>query len=307
MNKIIVMLRSNADEWARLLQAALPKHSVVTDLEAGRDSLYAVVGKPPPGALSQLPALKVVFSVNAGVEALLESGEVPPSIPIVRMVDEGLAEGMLEWVLATTLAWHRNLFLYRAAQVAGYWAPQPEALARDRSLTVLGGGHLGGRAARILAQVGFKTTVWSRTPKDIPGVRSLAGLEKLSAAVKGCDMLVNLLPLTSATENILDYKLLVQIAPGGVLINAGRGRHVVDADVIALLDRGHLRATVLDVFREEPLPTTHPFWSHPNVYLTPHVAAPTHPSIATSAIAENVVAYEASGPLRNVVDIERGY
>jgi glyoxylate/hydroxypyruvate reductase len=307
MNKIIVMLRSNAEEWARLLKASLPDHAIVTELQTGRDSLYAVVGKPPPGSLAALPALKVIFSVNAGIEALLESGEVPASIPIVRMVDEGLAEGMLEWVLACTLSWHRNLFFYREAQLQRQWTPQREVLARDRRVTVLGAGHLGGRAARFLAQIGFNTTVWSRTPKDIPAVRSLAGREQLSAAVHGSELLINLLPLTPATEDILDRKLLVQMASGGVLINAGRGRHLVDDDVIDLLDDGHLRAAVLDVFRDEPLPTAHPFWSHPRVYLTPHVAAPTHAATAVAAIAENLRAHEQGAPLRNVVDLQRGY
>jgi glyoxylate/hydroxypyruvate reductase len=307
MTKIVVMVRDNADEWVRLLRAALPDHDVVTGPIDATDSAYAVVGKPPPGALAAIADLKVVFSINAGVEALLESGEVPPGIPIVRMADDGLAEGMLEWVLATTLAWHRNLYAYRSAQQAGRWAPLPEVLARDRRVCVLGAGHLGGRVAAALGQIGFSTRAWSRTPKTIAGVTCLAAAERLDEAVAGTDILINLLPLTAATENLLGRRLLSLLAPRAVLINGGRGRHVVDEDVLELLDEGQLSAAVLDVFREEPLPPAHPFWRHPGVYLTPHVAAPTHTVTAATAIAANIKGYEAGAALRHVVDPELGY
>lgn len=307
MKKIAVLLRSNTEEWLRLLRAALPQHTVVADAAEAADAEYAVVGKPAPGVLASLRALQIVFSVNAGVEALLESGEVPAGIPIIRMADDGLAEGMLEWVLATTLAWHRNLFAYRERQLQGIWAPLPEILARDRRVTVLGAGHLGGRVAAALAQIGFNTRVWSRTPKQIPGAVSLAGDSALPRAIEDAEILINLLPLTPATENLLNAPLLAHLAPNAVLINAGRGRHVVDQAVIELLDSGRLRAAVLDVFREEPLPHAHPFWRHPSVYITPHVAAPTHASTAVAAIAENLLGFESGAALRYVVDPVRGY
>jgi glyoxylate/hydroxypyruvate reductase A len=305
MKSLLLMLRSNAGEWVELLRTALPGHSILT--EPVGEIAYAVVDKPAPGALSALHGLEVVFSVNAGVEALLEGAVVPDGIPIVRMADDGLAEGMLEWVLATTLTWHRNLFGYRALQEAGHWSPMHEVLARDRRVCVLGSGHLGGRVAAVLAQIGFTTHTWSRSSKEIPGVTSHVGPGALQAAVAGCDFLINLLPLTPATENLLDHRLLSCLAPRAVLINGGRGRHVVDRAVIELLDSGQLRAAVLDVFREEPLPEGHPFWRHPGVYVTPHVAAPTHAATAVAAIAANLRGYEAGAPLRHVVDLSRGY
>jgi len=306
MKKLRVMLRSNTAQWVELLQRALPDHVIVTEADDA-DIPYAVVGKPAPGALAAMIGLKVVFSVNAGIEALLESGEVPVHIPIVRMVDDGLAEGMLEWILATTLAWHRNLFVYRRQQRDGVWSPRQEVLARDRCVTVLGAGHLGGRVAEWLARLGFKTRAWSRSLKQIPGVHCHFGPDGLDAAVADCEILINLLPLTPATENLLDRRLLSRLAPQSVLINGGRGRHVVDQAVIDLLDSGHLRAAVLDVFREEPLPENHAFWRHPGVYLTPHVAAPTHAATAVAAIADNILGYESGAALRHVVDLERGY
>jgi len=309
MKTILVLLRSNVEQWTGLLRAALPDHRVITDLAQadGKRVPYAVVGKPAPGALAAIPGLEVLFSVNAGIEGLLESGEVPTGIPIVRMVDEGLAEGMLDWVLATTLAWHRNLFDYRASQVAGDWRPLAEILARDRQVTVLGAGHLGGRVAAALAGIGFQTRTWSRTAKRIEGVRSHHGAPGLEAAVAGAEILINLLPLTPATENLIDQRLLSWLAPRAVLINGGRGRHVVDAAVLEALAGGGLRAAVLDVFREEPLPPTHPFWTHPGVYLTPHVAALTQATTAVAAIAENLRGFEAGAPLRHVVELSRGY
>lgn len=306
MGSVLVMLRSKPDEWAALLAEALPGHAVRVRPD-GHAVDYAVVGKPPPGELGALHGLRAVFSVNAGVEALLESNEVPPGVPLVRMVDHGLVAGMTEWVVAQTLAWHRNLFAYRDSQTRGQWAPQPEALASERAVAVLGLGTLGRPVAETLARLGFVVRGWSRSPHEITGVRCLAGADGLHAAVAHADTLVNLLPLTPATENILDAPLLRGLAPGAVVINAARGRHLVDADLLALLDSGHLRAAVLDVFREEPLPPPHPFWSHPRVFLSPHVAAPTHARVAASVIADNIRGFEAGRPLSHVVDRDRGY
>ncbi len=308
MKTILVMLRSNADHWAELLRKALPDHRVETDpAEIGGKIDYVVAGVPPKGALAAIGPFEVLFSVNAGVERLLEDGEVPPGRPIVRMVDDGLAEGMLEWVMATTLAWHRNLFEYREQQLALSWQPKAEKLARDRTVTVLGAGHLGAPVATLLAQIGFRTRAWSRSPKDLKGVTCFSGSDGLAPAVEGTEILIGLLPLTPATENLVGAAVFARMAPGSVLINGGRGRHIVDQALIDALDSGRLRAAVLDVFREEPLPTGHPFWRHPRVYLSPHVAAPTHAETAIEAIVENLRGYEAGQPLTHVVDLARGY
>ncbi|NPD68958.1 glyoxylate/hydroxypyruvate reductase A [Lichenicola cladoniae] len=308
MKTILVMLRAHADDWVRLLKLGLPNHAVVTDRSAALGPLsYAVVGKPPAGAIAALGRLDALFSVNAGIEALIESNEIPEGLPLVRMVDDGLAAGMLEWVLAETLAWHRNLFYYRSAQHENRWAPLQEKMASERTVSVLGAGHLGLPVAKHLAALGFNTRTWSRSGTAIPGVDSYRGPDGLFACVDGSDMLINLLPLTPETENLLDAALLQRLAPAAVLINGGRGRHLVDEAVIALLDDGHLRAAVLDVFRTEPLPEGHPFWSHPGVFLSPHVAAPTHPDTAVASIVRNIRGFESGLPLRHVVDRKRGY
>jgi len=308
MKTILVMLRSGADHWSKRLRQALPNHCVVTDAAAAGGRVdYVVTSVPPKGALAALGSFEVLFSINAGVERLLAGGEVPPTLPIVRMVDDGLSEGMLEWVVATTLAWHRNLFDYREQQSTLTWKPWAEKLARHRTVTVLGAGHLGAPVAELLAQIGFRTRVWSRSPKALKGVASFDGPDGLAAALDGAEILICLLPLTPATENLLDESIFARLAPGSILINCGRGHHIVDQALIDALDGGQLRAAVLDVFREEPLPRNHPFWHHPRIYISPHVAAPTHPETAVAAIVENLRGYEAGQPLKHVVNLAIGY
>ncbi len=308
MKTLVVLLRANALEWVELLKQALPDHAVLLDPSAVQGAVtYALVGKPPAGALKALGPIEALFSVNAGVEALLQPGEVPDDVPIVRLSDGALTAGMLEWVLAQTLAWHRNLFDYRASQVEMRWAPVPEKLASERPVTVLGAGHLGAPVALALARLGFPVRAWSRTLKELAGVDCLAGREALLPAVAGAEILINLLPLTVETDGLLDQGVLGALARGSVLINGGRGRHVVDEALLALLDEGHLRAAALDVFREEPLPLSHPFWRHPRVFVSPHVAAPTQAASAVAAIAANIRRHEAGLPMSDVVDRIRGY
>lgn len=308
MKTLIVMLRANASEWVDLLKQALPDHEVLLDPSAARGAItYALAGKPPAGALAALGRIEALFSVNAGVEALLQPGAVPDDVPIVRLADGALAAGMLEWVLAQALAWHRNLFDYRASQVEIRWAPMLEKVSSERPVTVLGAGHLGAPVAQALARLGFPVRTWSRTPKELAGVDCLAGREALHPAVAGAEILINLLPLTEETDGLLDHQVLGTLARGSVLINGGRGRHVVDEALLALLDTGHLRAAVLDVFREEPLPLSHPFWRHPRVFVSPHIAAPTHAASAVATIAANIRRHEAGLPMSDIVDRVRGY
>jgi len=308
MKTILIMLPAHVDDWVRLLKLGLPGHAVVTEVSAAEGPIsYAVVDKPSAKAIATLGRLDALFSVNAGIEALLESGEIPDGLPIVRMVDDGLAAGMLEWVLAQTLAWHRNLFHYQAAQRERCWLPLQEKLASERTICVLGVGQLGRPLVEQFALLGFNTRAWSRSGTAVPGVASFGGPHGLSPCVDDADFLINLLPLTPETENLLDAALLRRLAPGAVLINGGRGRHLVDEAVIEALDEGRLRAAVLDVFRTEPLPADHPFWSHPGIYLSPHVAALTHPASAVASIVQNIRGFESGIALRHVVNRTRGY
>jgi glyoxylate/hydroxypyruvate reductase A len=308
MKRLLVAARANPEAWAALFRKELPDHEILTATPTDAAPVaYVVVGRPEAGLIRSLPGLEVVLSLNAGVEHLLASGEVPQHIPIVRMVDDGLTEGMVDWVMAQALAWHRNLFEYHAEQRERRWAPRPEKLARERIVLVLGAGALGLPVLAMLKAFGFRTRVWSRTLHVIPGVEAFAGAEGLEGALAGVDILINLLPLTAETENLLDRKAFARLAPGAFLINGGRGGAIVDADLLSALDEGVLGGAALDVFRQEPLSIDHPFWTHPGVRLSPHVAAPTHPHTAVSAMAETVRRHERGEPLLHLVDRQRGY
>jgi len=295
------------DAWVGALRGELPGHRVLTAPTSGEPIAYVAVDQAPPGLIASLPGLEMVLSLNAGVERLLAPGQVPQHLPIVRMVDPGLTEGMIEWVLAQALAWHRNLFAYEASQGEGVWAPIPERLARERTVTVLGAGALGGPVALALRAVGFQVRAWSRTGVELTGVTAFAGPGGLPAALEGADVLVNLLPMTAQTLDLLDAAAFDRLADGAFVINAGRGDHLVDADLIAALDGGRLSGAALDVFREEPLPAGHPFWTHPGVRVSPHVAAQSHVRTGAAVLAETIRRWERGEPLQNLVDRARGY
>jgi glyoxylate/hydroxypyruvate reductase A len=308
MKSLLVAAPQNAEVWAEHFRRELPGHRIlVAPPEPGTPVAYIAVGRPPPGLIASLTGLEVVLSLNAGIEPLLLPGVVAESIPIVRMVDDGLTEGMLDWVLAQVLAWHRELFAYADSQKAGLWEPRPVRLARERVVTVLGAGALGRPVAEMLRSFGFQVRVWSRSPRPIPGVDSFAGAEGFGAALDGADVLIDLLPLTPDTEGLLDARAFDRLAAGAFVINGGRGGTVVDEELIAALDRGQLSAAALDVFHREPLPAAHPFWSHPGVRVFPHVAAPTQLSTAVVVMAETVRRWERGEPLENLVDRARGY
>jgi glyoxylate/hydroxypyruvate reductase len=309
MKRLFIASRGNPEHLAQLFRAELPDFEVLTSQpqQGDADVPFIVVGRPLPGVVRAVPGLKLVLSLNAGIEHLLDSGEVPDELPIVRLVDDGLALGMAEWVLAQALAWHRNLFLYAELQARGEWTPHPEKLANERKVAVLGAGALGRPTAEHFIRFGFDTTVWARSKHDIPGATTFAGKDQLLEAARGADILVNLLPLTAETADVVDAELLDVLADGAFFINGARGGHVVDADLIAALDSGKLSAAALDVFRTEPLPAEDPIWKHPKIRLSPHVAAPTHQHMAVKEMAANIRRFENGEPVRNVVDRGLGY
>ncbi len=305
MKTLFVAARANPEAMAEMFRAELPDHDVVTVAPTDRPVAYAVVGKPEPGLLASLNGLELVLSLNAGIEYLLGLGE-KPDVPIVRMVDPGLVEGMVEWVAAQLLAWHRNLFVYRDQQRAGNWTQHAELMARERTVTVLGAGALGGPVAATLATLGFRVRTWSRTGRAVANVQGFDAAH-LADAVSGANAVVNLLPATPETADIIDAGLLARLAPGALLVNAGRGVAVVDTDVIAALDGGQLGWAVLDVFRTEPLPVDHPFWTHPQVFVSPHVAAPTHARTAVAVMADSIRRHERGAAVPHIVDRALGY
>jgi glyoxylate/hydroxypyruvate reductase A len=247
---------------------------------------------------------KAVLNLWAGVENVVHNTTL--TIPLCRMVEDGLTEGMVEWVTGHVLRHHLGIDACLAQQ-DGRWRPAYPPLARDRRVVVLGLGELGSACARMLAALKFDVAGWSRTPRSLDGVDVFSGDAGLRAALTGADILVLLLPLTPATENLMTAERLSWLAPGAVLINPGRGALIDDAALLAALGSGQLSHATLDVFRTEPLPPDHPFWGHPKVTVTPHVASETRPRTASMTIAENVRRGEAGEPFLYVVDRARAY
>ena len=247
---------------------------------------------------------KAVLSLWAGVEAVADNPTL--SQPLARMADEGLALGMREWVAGHVLRSHLGLDLDVLGQ-DGKWRPRVPPLARDRCVGILGLGHLGRACAEALVALGFAVCGWSRTPGETPGVLRHCGAEGLEATLARSEILVVLLPLTRETAGILDARAMSLLPRGAAILNPGRGALIDDDALLAALDSGQVGHATLDVFATEPLPPEHPYWVHPRVTVTPHIAANTRPDTSAAAIAENIRRGEAGEPFLNLVDRRLGY
>lgn len=248
---------------------------------------------------------RAVLNIWAGVERVV--GNPTLTQPLCRMVDPSLTEGMVEWVTGQVLRYHLGLDHFILHQDGVWLHDRVPPLARDRPVAMLGLGALGQACTRALTGLGFPVTGWSRTPKDIDGINSLSGADGLRRVLSGADIIVLLLPLTAETENLLDAEKLGWLRPGAVVINPGRGGLIDDDALLAALDQGRVGHATLDVFRTEPLPADHPFWAHPKVTVTPHIAAETRPDTAAEVIAENIRRGETGEPFLHRVDRGLGY
>jgi glyoxylate/hydroxypyruvate reductase A len=248
---------------------------------------------------------KAVLNLWAGVERIV--GNPTLTQPLCRMVDPALTEGMVEYVVGHALRHHLGMDQHLLHQ-DGVWRNHLiPPIARERPVTILGLGELGAACGQALARLNFPVTGWSRTAKQVPGIKCLSGAEGLEVALTGAQVTVLLLPLTAETENVLNAARIGRMARGGFVINPGRGPLIDDAALLAALDSGQLAHATLDVFRQEPLPPAHPFWSHPGVTVTPHIAADTRAESASRVVAENIRRGQAGEPFLHLVDRARGY
>lgn len=295
--------------WIAELARALPEAQLRVWPEAGAaaEVEYVLAWNHPSGLLQQFPHLRAIFCLGAGVDRLLQDPLLPQGVPIVRMVDPSLVAGMNEFVLMRTLHYHRRMPEYAAQQRARQWRQLYPPLARERRVGIMGLGELGRACARSLVQLGFDVSGWSRTPKALPGVACHAGWQELPAFLARAEILVCLLPHTAETAGILSAATFAQLPRGACLINVARGALLVEEDLIPALDAGRLAGATLDVFRTEPLPPEHPFWSDPRITVIPHAAALTLPQTAARTVADNVRRHRAGQPLLNVVDVRLGY
>jgi glyoxylate/hydroxypyruvate reductase A len=307
-----ILVRAGAkalDLWRALLTAALPGRDFRFFPALGDPAAIgiALVWQPEPNLLSGLPNLKLIVCLGAGVDAILADPSFPRHLPVVRLVDPYMTAAMSEYVVFQVMRLHRQDFTYLAQQSRAEWREHPQKNAAERPVGILGFGTLGQDAGRKLKALGFDVAGWSRSAKDVPGLPTYAGTAGLDAILARSEILVSLLPLTRDTEGLLDASSLARLPRGAAIVNAGRGRTLVEADLLAALDSGQLSAAVLDVFHTEPLPSDHPFWRHPRIVVTPHIAADTHPTTAIAAVVEAVREFEAGLPLTNRVDLARGY
>jgi glyoxylate/hydroxypyruvate reductase len=297
---------TSADAWLAGLRAALPSADVTLWQPGAPQADYAVVWAPPQQFLDEQPQLKALFNIGAGVDALLKL-TLPAQTQVVRLDDAGMSVQMAEYVCHAVIRHFREFDGYEADMAKGKWSFRKPHSRMDFPVGVLGLGVLGERVAKAVAQFDFPVNGWSRMPKSLPGVQCFAGEAQLDAFLQASRVLVCLLPLTSETRDILNHRHLSQLRPGGYVINVARGAHLVDDDLLALLDSSHLAGATLDVFRTEPLPPTHAFWQHPKITLTPHTSARTLRTESIAQIAGKISAMQRGEPVAGRVDPQRGY
>ena len=299
----------SAERWSAELHRLLPDLEIRVWPQIGNTGEIdvALVWRPPSGLLASLPKLKLIAALGAGVDHVLADPLIPAGVPVVRLVDPYMTAAMSEYVQLQVLRLHRQDPVYLAQQREHVWRGRPQPNAAGRRVGVLGMGELGRDAALKLSVLGFDIAGWSRTERRLPGIVCFHAAEGLRALLARSEILVCLLPLTPATEGILDARLFAGLPSGAAIVNCARGQHLVEADLVAALDSGQLSAAILDVFRDEPLPPQHPFWSDPRILITPHVAAATHAPTAAPVVADNVRRLRQGRPLLHLVDRERGY
>ncbi len=294
------------DPWVDGFRAALPGAEFTSWVPGAPPADYAVVWAPPQAFFDEQPDLKAVFNMGAGVDALMKLN-IPPQAQVVRLDDAGMSVQMAEYVCHAVIRHFREFDGYEADTRAGKWSYRKPRMRADFTVGVMGLGVLGTRVAQALKGFDFSVNAWSRSPKVLDGVRGFAGTEQLDDFLAASKVLVCLMPLTPETQDILNYRNLSLLQPGGYVINVARGGHLVDDDLIALIDSGHLAGATLDVFRQEPLPSAHPFWLHPKITVTPHTSARTLREDSIAQIAGKITAMALGLPVAGVVERERGY
>ena len=294
------------EPWLQGFSAALPGADISVWQPGAPQADYAVVWAPPQQFINEQLGLKALFNIGAGVDGLLKL-RLPPQALVVRLDDAGMAVQMAEYVCHAVIRHFRELDGYEADTAAGRWGYRKPRLRSDFPIGVMGLGVLGERVAKALAQFDFPINGWSRSPKAIAGVRAFSGADQFNDFLAASRVLVNLLPLTPGTADIINKDTLARLLPGAYVINVARGAHLVDNDLLAAIDSGQVAGATLDVFRTEPLPAGHAFWSQPRITLTPHTSARTLRDESIAQIARKIAALQRGEAVAGVVSPERGY
>lgn len=294
-------------QWAEVFAREAPdiEFRLWPDVENVADVRFLAAWQPPADLATRWPNLQVLFSTGAGVDQF-DFAVLPPQLPVVRMIEPGIVQGMVEYVTHAVLDLHRDMPSYRRQQQRGVWQPLPVCTADRRRVGVLGLGSLGVAVLEKLVSFGFDCAGWSRSRHEVPGVHCHAAGE-LDAFLQRTEILVCLLPLTAATHGFLDAECLARLPRGASLVHVGRGQQLVAADLLRALDEGSLAEAVLDVTDPEPLPLGNALWAHPRVRITPHIASMTQPRTAARAVIDNLRRLARGEPLSGLVDRSRGY
>jgi glyoxylate/hydroxypyruvate reductase A len=305
--KITICFASLPPEpWVQAVQQAFPAAEVYAWTPGAAQADHAIVWAPPQQFIDEQSGLQALFNIGAGVDALLQL-KLPPSLKVVRLDDAGMSVQMAEFVCHAVIRHFREFDGYDADTQAGKWSYRKPRSRTDFAVGVMGLGVLGERVAKALQVFEFPVNGYSRSPKDLPGIRCFSGAQALPDFLAATRVLVNLMPLTPETENILNHATLSQLQKGAYVINVARGKHLVDDDLLALIDSGHLAGAALDVFRTEPLPADHVFWQHPKITVTPHTSARTLREESIAQIVGKMQALQRGEPINGVVDHQRGY
>ena len=297
---------TKAEPWLQGLSAALPGAELSVWEPGAPVADYAVVWAPPQQFMDEQQGIKALFNIGAGVDALLQR-RLPQGARVVRLDDAGMAVQMAEYVCHAVIRHFREFDQYEASMRAGQWAYRKPRLRQDFAVGVMGLGVLGERVAKALAQFDFPVNGWSRSPKAIDGVRAFTGAEQFNDFLGASRVLVNLLPLTPDTTDVINKDTLARLQQGAYVINVARGAHLVDEDLLAAIASGHVAGATLYVFRTEPLPAGHAFWSHPRITITPHTSARTLRDESIAQIAGKIAALARGEAIAGVVSLERGY
>ena len=308
MSFVLKSTEERARLWKPMFASELPELAFHVWPETGdpQKVRYLAAWQPPENLAENFSNLEVLFSVGAGVDQL-NLASIPENVRVVRMMEPGLAEGMIEYVLWAVLSYHRNMFQYARQQEAHVWKGTPNVSSSLFRVGVMGMGALGTPVLKKLSQFGYVCHGWSRSRHDIPGIKSYAGPEELDAFLAATDVLVCLMPLTEATKRILNKELFAKLRKGACLINCGRGGHLAQDDLLLALDEGLLSQAVLDVTDPEPLPEDHPFWNHPLITLTPHIASSSHAETGGEMILKNILQFEKGAEMVGEINRSSGY
>ncbi|MCQ1834626.1 2-hydroxyacid dehydrogenase [Neorhizobium galegae] len=310
MNIVVSLPAADKTEWwCQMLRDLMPDWNVYPiDKVPDPDAVtYSVLWRPTTGSMRPFRNLKAIVSLGAGIDHVLADEQLPTHVPIIRTVGTDLTQRMKEYVALHVLRHHRELPAIQANQARQLWEQIVVPPATQRRVGVMGLGNLGAVAADLLKQIGFEVRGWSRSPKDLPGIQCFSGAEGFGAFLEGTEILVCLLPLTESTRGILNADTFNRLKRGASIVNAARGPHLVDSDLVEALNSGQISSATLDVFHVEPLPNTHPFWTNPKITVTPHVASLIDAPTGSKIVAKNIRTFQETGTVADLADAKRGY